>query len=386
MTPDRVTTEHEHSAQRMLRRVVRASPDAIYIYHVLRHRIAFLGHRVHDILGPAAAPRLALAELERLVHPGDLAGLRGHLAALEQAAEGEILSHELRLRGADGHYRWLCSRNTVLARTDAGRVSKVVGVVTNIDQFKRAKEALNDLSGQLCALREEERQRIAQELHDSTAQHLVAATLNLMTLRAKSASNPNMHKLLENVETSLEEATRELRAFTYLLHPLALENDGLERTLRTYLDGFARRTRLKAQISVAGKVESLPFALQCSLLRIIQEALANVHRHASATHVSISLMMTSDTLRLIVADDGCGIGGSAGRKQDGTARTGVGIPGMRARLREFGGSLEIHTGPHGTTLGAIVPLGARQHWGAHSAHERTRSIQLALDGNTHQLE
>jgi len=382
MTLDRVTAELEHGAERMLGRVVCASPDVIYVYHVLRHRIAFLGHRVNDVLGPGAAAHLKVTELERLVHPADLATFRGHLASLEQAAEGEILSHELRLRGADGRYRWLTSRNTVLARTRVGRVSKVVGVVTNIDQFKRAKQALSDLSGQLCALREEERQRIAQELHDSTAQHLVAATLNLMTLRAKSASNPGVHKLLENVETSLEEARRELRAFTYLLHPLALEKDGLERTLRTYLDGFARRTRLKAQISVAGRVESLPFALRCSLLRIIQEALANIHRHAAATRVSISLRMTADALDLIVSDDGCGIGRAAGRTLQGSA--GVGIPGMRSRLRKFGGTLEIHTGSHGTTLGAIIPLGKAKHWSG--THEGARSSLAVLDGTTYQLE
>ncbi len=103
------------------------------------HRIAFLGHRVREVLGFAAARshRLRLADFERLVHPADLAGFRRHLAAIERAAEGEILSQELRIKGADGHYRWLRSRDTVLARTESGAVSKVVGVVTNIDQTRR---------------------------------------------------------------------------------------------------------------------------------------------------------------------------------------------------------------------------------------------------------
>src|SRR5262245_63625137 len=113
-----------------------------------------------------------------------------------------------------------------------------------------------------------------------------------MTLKAKSVAYPGVNKLLENVESSLEEATRELRVFSYLLHPLALENDGLETTLRTYLDGFARRTDLTVDVAVSGDVEELPFGLRCALLRIIQEALANVHRHAAASQVSISLRMT----------------------------------------------------------------------------------------------
>src|SRR4026208_1128360 len=184
---------------------------------------------------------------------------------------------------------------------------------------------MSELSGQISTLREEERQRIAQELHDSTAQHLVAATLNLMTLKAKSVAYPGVHKLLESVETSLEEATRELRVFTYLLHPLALENDGLERTLRTYLDGFARRTGLDVHMNIAGKVDELGFDLQCSLLRIIQEALANVHRHACASHVSTSLRMTATTLQLAVVDDG--------RRRWWPAARGAAVAARRGRRR-----------------------------------------------------
>src|SRR5262245_41050049 len=630
MTLDHAAREREQRAQLMLRRVVGASPDVIYVYHVLWRRIAFLGHRAQEVLGFAAARshRLRLAEFERLVHPKDLAGFRRHLAAIERAGEGEILSQKLRIKGADGHYRWMRSRDTVLARSDSGTVTKVVGVVTNLDETKRAnadhsapcdrrddilatigdcyfavdrhfriadmnskaeswlkvrredaigqsyckivappadlaeavrqaieqqvprsieiqsrrrpgtwldlhihpsrdgasvllrditqrkraereaarsrqllqssldalspqiaildgtgtvvavnkawaaqcgphglsgarvgsnylafcgsarrgeqaesiceglrsvligerktarfaysvetdgqhrwfqisaarlewdsetrlivanedltdirqaKQALSELAGRLSSLREEERQRIAQELHDSTAQHLVAATLNLMTLKAKSVAYPGVHKLLENVEASLEEATRELRVFTYLLHPLALEKDGLERTLRTYLDGFGRRTRLGVQLSVVGPVEDLSFALRCSFLRIIQEALANVHRHASASNVSVSLETTSNALMLVVTDDGRGMHGTAGQTASGAAENGVGIPGMRSRLRDFGGRLEIESGPSGTTLSAFVPLGPAKHWS--KARERVPSVAAALDGGSRQ--
>lgn len=642
MMPDRAARAREQRAQQMLRRVVGASPDVICVYHVLRHRIAFLGPRAREVLGFAVARshRLRMPEFERLVHPADLAGFRRHLAAIKAAHEGEILSQELRIKGADGSYRWLRSRDTVLARTDAGAVAKVVGVVSNIDESKRAladlpaagtrlgdilatigdcyialdrdyrivdvnpkaegwlraqrenivgqcylalvapgadhaealrqaleqrvpssieiasdrrpgawlrlhihpskdgasvffrditeqrraereaersrqllqssldalstqiaildetgtiiaaneawkgqpephalagagvgcnylslcgshrssrgatpggtdtehlrdglrsvlcgerkevrfaysaetdggrrwfqisvarfewdgerrlivanedltdvkqaRQALSELSGRMSSLREEERQRIAQELHDSTAQHLVAATLNLMTLKAKSVAYPGVHKLLESVETSLEEATRELRVFTYLLHPLALENDGLERTLRTYLDGFARRTRLQAALSVAGKVDDLPFELQCSLLRIIQEALANVHRHAAASQVSIALRMTPGALKLVVSDDGRGMRGPAGEPEARAAPSGVGIPGMRARLRDFGGTLEIHSGSRGTTLSAVVPLGRaglRPRAPDPTLPDLSPMLVATLDGGPHQ--
>src|SRR4029078_10872805 len=99
-----------------------------------------------------------------------------------------------------------------------------------------------------------------------------------------------------------------------------------------------RRTGLDVHMSVAGKVDELGFDLQCSLLRIIQEALANVHKHACATHVSTSLRMTATTLQLVVADDGRGMGGTAGPSETIAARSGVGLPGMRSAPREVGGS------------------------------------------------
>jgi signal transduction histidine kinase len=364
----------------MLRGVVGASLDVIYVYHVHNRRIAFLGRQVHEVLGPATIPtrRLKLAELERLIHPADRAGFRDYLATIECAGDGENLSHELRLKGADGHYRWLRSRGTVLARAADGRVAKVLVASQDLTDVRQARRALADLSARFYALREEERQRIAQELHDSTAQHLVAATLNLMTLRAKSVSYPAVRNSLESIERSLEEATRELRAFTYLLHPLTLENDGLEGTLRTYLDGFGRRTGLKTQVTVSGDVEGLPFPLQCSLLRMIQEALANVHRHASASIVSIGLKKRSDALRLIVADDGCGMPG-AERRAAGSARNGMGISGMKGRLHEFGGRLEFRSGPHGTTIVATIPLSAARLWSSSGEYRRAQPARATAD-------
>jgi signal transduction histidine kinase len=202
-----------------------------------------------------------------------------------------------------------------------------------------------------------------------------------MTLKAKSGAYPGVHKLLESVEASLEEATRELRVFTYLLHPLALENDGLERTLRTYLDGFARRTGLDVHVSVAGQVDGLAFDLQCSLLRIIQEALANVHRHAGASQVSVGLIMTEATLKLVIADDGRGFSGPAVQTAVTGTKSGVGIPSMRSRLHEFGGRLDIRSGPRGTTLSALVPLGTPAR--TSRARRRDPALATALGGDSH---
>ena len=227
----------------------------------------------------------------------------------------------------------------------------------DVTDVREAKRALGELSERMLTLQEDERQRIAAELHDSTAQHLAAIGLNAMSLRARSASDTDTQRLWEDVEVSLEEATRELRAFTYLLHPTRLESDGLNAALQRYIEGFAARTGLMVTLKLSADIDSLPISLRRSMLRIVQEALANVHRHASASRVSVKQKLLGNRLHLVISDDGSGIKGATAH--DGTAGTplGVGIPGMRERLRQFGGNLEIKTGSRGTTVHVSVPFG-----------------------------
>ncbi|MEE1656204.1 histidine kinase [Microvirga sp. CF3062] len=222
------------------------------------------------------------------------------------------------------------------------------------DQVTGAKKQVNELSGQLLALQEEERQRIARELHDSTAQHLVAANLGLSGLEAEVRHSPAGRKVLAEVEGLLTEALRELRIFTYLLHPPNLEKDGLQATLRDFAEGFAGRTGLIARIRIPEEVDELPPDLQRAILRVVQEALTNVHRHADASLVSVNARITSGRLVARIRDNGHGITGAA--RQDRPIRMGVGMAGMRARLEQFGGSLRIRTGRSGTSILAMVPI------------------------------
>ena len=226
------------------------------------------------------------------------------------------------------------------------------------DQVTGANNQVNELSGQLLALQEEERQRIARELHDSTAQHLVAANLGLSALEAEVRQSPAGRKILAEVEAQLTEALRELRIFTYLLHPPNLEKDGLQATLRDFAEGFAGRTGLVARVRIPEEVDDLPPDLQRAILRVVQEALTNVHRHASASHVSVDARITSGRLIVRIRDNGSGMSGRA--RSDGPLRFGVGIGGMRARLEQFGGGLRIRTGRRGTVVIATVPVSGGQ--------------------------
>jgi signal transduction histidine kinase len=222
------------------------------------------------------------------------------------------------------------------------------------DQVTGAKKQVSELSSQLLALQEEERQRIARELHDSTAQHLVAAHLGLSSLEAEVRQSPAGRKVLAEVEGLLTEALRELRIFTYLLHPPNLAQDGLQATLRDFAEGFAGRTGLVARIRIPEEVDELPPELQRAILRVVQEALTNVHRHADASRVSVNARITSGRLVACIRDNGHGMTDAA--RPDGPIRMGVGVTGMRARLEQFDGSLRIRTGRGGTSILAMVPV------------------------------
>jgi signal transduction histidine kinase len=137
---------------------------------------------------------------------------------------------------------------------------------------------------------------------------------------------------------------------------MQLEHDGLDATLRRYAEGFAQRTGLPVTMSLRGGIDALSMEMQRSILRIVQEALANVHRHASASRVLIKLRFVGNGLHLIIRDDGNGVKGTTMQVGTAAAPLGVGIQGMRERLRQLGGRLEIKSGTGGTEVHASIPL------------------------------
>ena len=221
---------------------------------------------------------------------------------------------------------------------------------------KDLERQADELSDRLTTLQEEERRRISQELHDSTVQHLVAASLNLMSLRAKSGKSSEDECRWNEVEASMEEALRELRTFSYLMHPPALRASGLIGVVRQYVNGFATRAKLDIRLRLSPTVDTMPLRMQRALLRIVQEALANVHRHASATRASVELRCIGGHVHLVITDNGHGLGES--EQQSGAPLPGVGIRGIKARVYQFGGDLKLTTGPCGTRVHAAIPVGA----------------------------
>jgi two-component system sensor histidine kinase UhpB len=280
-------------------------------------------------------------------------------------AEGRPVRYRQRLTFG-GRRREFDTTINPVRDSESGNVVKLVGSHRAIEErstvdadkmAKRRAAAKFDL--RLLSLQEEVQQRIASDLHDSTCQHLIAASLTVMRLRRAMSDNGSAEKLFDDIDASIDQAQREIRAFTYLLHPQNLLTDGLKITVEKFVNGFSARTSLKTSLKIAPEVDKLSYERQRAVLRVTQEALMNVFRHARATQVKVAMEIMDTHFRLRVTDDGRGMPINQARSGPKAISFGVGIPAMRARLRQLGGTLEIHsssaTGGRGTMLCAELP-------------------------------
>ena len=247
------------------------------------------------------------------------------------------------------------------ARVTIGGLDKIVVTHEDVSAVHAAQRAVEALSRRLLTLQDEERERIAVELHDSTAQQLTAAGLFLHSLRARRTIDAETQRSVEQIEQTLGEARKEIRTLSYLLNPPYLHRDGLRTTLVRFVDGFARRTGLAATAKIPHKVDGFVPEVQRALLRIVQEALSNVHRHAAASRVTVRIKVRRTMVLFGIFDDGQGIRGAAAPRGQGPAVldpgiSGLGVPGMYARMRHLGGALAIRGGRRGTTVFGRIPL------------------------------
>ena len=293
------------------------------------------------------------------VHPEDRATVR---QALEGAVTGgeQLPVLEFRLRSG-GRTRWFVLQSRT-AYDEAGQPTSVSGVFRDISDRIESRLAVERLEERLATLQDDERRRIAEELHDSTAQHLVAAKLHLLGLR-KQVSESLQH-IVDEAYRSLREATSEIRTFTYLLHASQLEQEGLEAMLQRYVPGFERRTGVVTELRVAERADELSAELQHALLRITQESLGNIQRHAGATRAAVNLRCIGNSAHLVVCDNGKGMGPAERERLGERLRLGLRIPGMVVRVRSTacrtcgdcrGGGTAIHVAlPLGTPVVASV--------------------------------
>jgi anti-sigma regulatory factor (Ser/Thr protein kinase) len=218
---------------------------------------------------------------------------------------------------------------------------------------------LQSLSQRLLKVQDEERRKLSRDLHDSTGQTLAALKISISFLEERCKQDPSTMLLASEVAALADQAIEEIRTMSYLLHPPLLDEVGFACAAEWYVEGFAKRTGVNVKLDIATAQERLPIGIEIALFRVLQESLTNVHRHSGASEVSVCFYHQLKRIVLEIRDDGSGIPAERlARLRETAAETGVGLAGMRERMNELNGKLEIESDGHGTTMRAIVPRSA----------------------------
>lgn len=294
-----------------------------------------------------------------------IAVLSGLLSVLK--GERREFRHEYPF-GDEADAGWFQLRVSRFGRDDA---VKLVVAHEDVSEVKRSEERLRLLTRRTVRVQDEERRHIARELHDSTAQNLLGATLGIFRAKRLVPTLPaEAEKALADACNLIEQSQREIRTTAYLLHPPMLDEAGLPTALKWYLDGFIKRSGITVDLTIAPALEDerLPYNVETALFRVLQEALANVHRHSGSDVARVTLDRPAEhggaCVVLTVEDDGRGM---TGTNDDGRVefwrdtgpfrgRGGIGLVGMSERIRQLDGYLRVHSRPGRTTVSAVIRL------------------------------
>jgi PAS domain S-box-containing protein len=296
--------------------------------------------------------------------------------AIQKALGGEgKYEVEYRQFRADGALSWMESHGQVIY-DESKRPTAMIGVCWDITERKqnedelkqaheqlevrvrertseleRAQERLRMLSGRLLRMQDDERRRIARELHDTVGQLVVALNLNLVPVEEELLQkDPALAKQITESLSLVEELSRDLRTISHLLHPPLLDEAGLQSALRWFVDGFSERSKIEVDLRLDPALGRLPAEHETAIFRIVQECLTNIHRHSGSRTASIDISRKGDHVEVEIRDQGKGMPRPA-------PRAGVGIQGMGERLHQLGGSLDVASTSSGTRVLAILPAG-----------------------------
>jgi len=222
-------------------------------------------------------------------------------------------------------------------------------------ELATANKSLRDFSARLLQLQDDERRRIARELHDSVGQLLAALTMNLSGVRADIDRLRKTATALADSEALVQEMSQEVRTISHLLHPPLLDEAGLASAVRWYADGFAQRSKIQVDLDLPVDFRRFSPELETAIFRVVQECLTNIHRHSGSAIARIRLLHLDGHVLLEVADEGKGIPAENREAMLSVGVPGVGIRGMRERIRQLGGSLDITSNGTGTLVLARLP-------------------------------
>jgi PAS domain S-box-containing protein len=264
---------------------------------------------------------------------------------------------EYRMRHHSGQYRWILDCG-VPRYTPDGTFEGYVGGCLDIQDQKEAAEKIRiaDETVRLMKIQDEERRRIARELHDSAGQTLTVLSLSLAQLvQSAEVIAPELAKEGKQIEEVVQQLHREIRTTSYLLHPPLLDEAGLSAALSWYVQGIVERSGISIDLSISDNLGRLSPDMELAIFRMVQECLTNIHRHAESKTASIRIARENESIRIEVQDHGKGI--SPERLTEIQSRNaGVGIRGIRERLRHFNGEMKIESNGSGTRVLASIPI------------------------------
>jgi PAS domain S-box-containing protein len=224
-------------------------------------------------------------------------------------------------------------------------------------ELAAATESLRDLSAHLMRVQDDERKRLARELHDSVGQILAALGMNIAVVQSQAHKlDPVAARAASENAQLVQQVSSEIRTMSYLLHPPLLEIAGLVSALRWYVDGFSERSGIKIDLELPSSLDRLSSEAELTIFRMVQESLTNIHRHSGSATAAIRIHQAGNHLMIQVRDSGKGIPLEKQLELTGSGRGGVGIRGMRERLRQVGGTFEIQSDGTGTTVTATLRL------------------------------
>jgi PAS domain S-box-containing protein len=313
--------------------------------------------RVNDVL-----PRMAGLKPEDLIGTpvsqvfGET-GMRAETVLREVIQSGQsVLDREVsaKLPGRPGEPRhWLI--NYFPIREGGGAVTQIGVTAVDVTARRNAEDALRTLSGRLLGIQDQERRRIARELHDSLGQYLAGLKIAIDMLSSRS---PQKDPLLVECADILERAIAETRTLSHLLHPPLLDEAGFASAASWFVAGFSQRSGIPVSLDLPPDLQRLPDVIEIALFRVLQESLTNVHRHSRAKSAEISVDADAEQVTIEIRDHGRGMPPHIIRQIEAeTSKLGVGLAGMRERIHELGGRFVVSSNDRGTTVQASIPLG-----------------------------
>jgi PAS domain S-box-containing protein len=348
--------------------IVQTAPDIIFSRQPDGGR-EYISGRFYEYTGASPGSAVGYGWVD-YVHPDDKESASTRWMGCVRS--GEPYEAEYRLRGADGGYRWFRARAVPLRDHD-GKILKWYGTCSDIHDSKLLEQSIRDnatelerlvdsrtaelrrLSNRLMTMQDEERRRIAREIHDGLGQELAAAKMILDGILAKDKS-PSLQQASIEASQLVDRAIQQVRTISHLLHPPLLDEVGLVSALRWFLEGVSQRSGIEIELQVQAKsLGRLKSEVETAIFRIVQEALTNMFRHSGARHGRIAVAAENGNVMVTVSDDGKGIDEDV--IQFRPESVGVGIGGMRQRVSELGGTLRLVNANPGTVVEVVIPVG-----------------------------